>query len=157
MTIRRIALFAVPVFGLATLGVVALGAGAAAAGHRFPFHPPFSPEDHRAMAENRLAFALDAVDATDEQAAEIDAILAEAWAQGETFRAEHEAKHEEVKELLSAETIDREALETLRVEGVERFDEVSQVFVQVIADIGDVLIAEQRQELISLAESRRMQ
>ena len=156
MSIRRIAMFVVPVFGIATLGIVALGAGAAGAGHRFPFHPPISPEDHRAMAEQRLAFALEAVDAAEEQAAEIDAILAEAWAQGETFRAEHEAKHEEVKDLLSAETLDREALEAMRVEGVDRFDEVSQVFVQVLADIGDVLTVEQRQELISLAESRRM-
>jgi len=157
MTIRRIAMFVVPVFGLATLGVVALGAGAAAAGHRFPFHPPISPEDARAMGEQRLAFALEAVDATDEQKDAIDAILAEAWGQGETFRAEHEARHEEAVELLSAETIDRDALEAMRVEGVERFDEVSQVFVQVLADIGDVLTVEQRQELISLAESRRMQ
>ena len=72
------------------------------------------------------------------------------------MRADHEARHEQARDLLLGETVDRDAIEAMRVEAVDRFDEVSQLFVAVIADVAEVLTVEQRQELISLVESHRM-
>ena len=154
MSIRRVALITVPVIGLALLGTAAAGASMRG-GPPFPFHPG-NPADHRAFAQERLAFALDRIGATDEQQEEIDAILAPAFEQAEEMRADHEARHEQARDLLLGETVDRDAIEAMRVEAVDRFDEVSQLFVAVIADVAEVLTVEQRQELISLVESHRM-
>jgi periplasmic protein CpxP/Spy len=152
MSIRRIAIIVVPVLGLATLGVV-MAAGAAVR-HGAPFcHGPRSMEDRRAHVEMIVGHVLDRVDATDEQQAQIDAILADAHAEMEEGRADREERHEEIKDLLSMETVDRAALETVRLEAVDHFEEVSQLGVQVIGDVCDVLTAEQRAELIDLVES----
>ncbi len=152
MSIRRIAIVVVPVLGLATLGVV-LAAGAAVR-HGPPFcHGRMSMEDRRAHVEMIVDRVLDEVDATDEQKDRIDIILADAHGEIEQARADREERHEALKEVLSAETIDREALEGFRVEAVDHFEEMSQGAVEVLADIGDVLTAEQRAELIELAES----
>ena len=162
MSFRRFAFIAIPVIGIASMGAVAAGARMAANGHGFPFHPPGPPpfmnsEGHRAHLEAALDHLLDALDATEEQQAQIEAILDAAFEQGEELRGDHEARHEQLKELFTAEEIDREALEELRTEAIDRFDEGSQLFTQVAADVAEVLTVEQRQELIELVESRRMQ
>ena len=154
MSIRRIALFALPVLGLVLVG----GAVATAAARG---GPPMmfchgDRDDHRAHAEFMVDRMLNKVDATDEQKDQIDGILDAAF---DDFEALHEGKEEhkeQLKEVLGAETIDREALQELRAEALEHVDEASALFTDVIADVSEVLTAEQRQELIEMIEERHM-
>jgi Spy/CpxP family protein refolding chaperone len=154
MSIRRTALIIVPVFGLALLGAAAATA-AARVGGGMPFCHG-DKEDHRAHMEFVANRMLNKVDATDEQKEEIDAILDEAFETVDEKRAEHEAKHEELKAILTAETIDREALEELRGEALAHFDEGSAMFLDVIVEVSEVLTVEQREQLAEMIEERRM-
>ena len=164
MSFRRIAIITVPVVGLALLGTVAAGASMRAR-QGFPFHggpggpggPPWAnAEEHRAFAQERMTMALDAVGATEEQQAEIEGILEPLFDQLSDMHADHEARHDEFRDLLLAEDIDRDALEALRVEGLDRFDEASQLVVTAIADVAEVLTVEQREALVDLVQSHRM-
>ncbi len=163
MSFRRIAIITVPVIGLALLGTVTAGAAMRGRHGGFPFHPggpggpmSMSPEEHRAFAQERFQFALDRIGATEEQQAEIEAIIEPAVDQAMDAHADHEARHDEFRDLLLAESIDRDALEAMRVEAVDRFDEGSQLFVTVIADVAEVLTVEQREDLVELVRSHRM-
>jgi periplasmic protein CpxP/Spy len=155
MSIRRTALIVIPVFGLALLGAAAATA-AVRGGHGMPFCHGMSKDDHKAHMEFVVDRMLNKVDATDEQKEEIDAILDEAFETVDEKRAEHEAKHEEFKALLTAETIDREALEAMRGEALVHFDEGSAMFLDVIVEVSEVLTVEQREQLAEMIEERRM-
>ncbi len=154
MSIRRIAMFALPVLGLTLLGGAALTA-AARGGHGMPFCHG-DKEDHRAHMEFMVDRMLSKVDATDEQKDQIDAILDAAFEEGEALHEGKEAHKEQLKAVLTAETIDREALEELRTEGLAHFDEASAMFVDVIADVSEVLTVEQREQLVEMIEERHM-
>ncbi len=97
--------------------------------------------------------ALSRVDATDAQRSEVSTILDEAVPKLFDARAEHRANHDAWKDALGAETIDRDALEALRADAIESADEVSTLGLDVVADLAEVLDADQRAELIELAES----
>ncbi len=136
------------------LGLAAFAGSGAVSGHG-PFghgHRGHSPEAHRAHVEMASHWALDEVDATDEQVAEIDAIIDGVFADMESMRADHEEQHEQVEALLTAETIDREALEGMRQEALAHFDEASAIFVEAAADAAEVLSQQQRQDLADLME-----
>lgn len=162
MSFRRIAIITVPVIGLALLGTATAGAAMAGRHGGFPFHGGpggpmnMSPEEHRAFAQERFQFALDRIGATEEQQAEIAAIIEPAVDQAMDAHADHEARHDEFRDLLLAETIDRDAIEAMRVDAMDRFDEGSQLFVTVIADVAEVLTVEQREDLVELVQSHRM-
>ena len=146
-----IPLLALPVLALGTLGVGVAVAGGPFA-HGCPFH---GGGDHHAKAEAMLDKALSEIGATDEQSAEIEGIVDDAHTRLEAMHEGMEEHHESVNAVLTAETIDRAALETLRQEGLAHFDEASAMFVEVIADVAEVLTQEQREELAELAESHR--
>jgi periplasmic protein CpxP/Spy len=161
MSFRRIAFITVPVIGLALLGTITAGAAMRGRHGGFPFHPggpggPGDIEDHRAFAQERFEFALDRIGATEEQQAEIEGIIEPAVDQAMDAHADHEARHDEFRDLLLAETVDRDALEAMRAEAMDRFDEGSQLFVTVIADVAEVLTVEQREDLVELVQSHRM-
>ena len=159
MSFRRVAFIAIPVVGLSLLGSVAAGAAMRGRMGHPPFPPPWAhggPAEHRAAVQEIIAQVLGELGATDEQRDQIDAILEPAAEQAEDFRADHEARHEQIRDLLLSETVDRDALEAKRLEAVDRFDEVSQLVTSVVADVAEVLTVEQREELISLVESHRM-
>jgi periplasmic protein CpxP/Spy len=102
----------------------------------------------RLHAEFVVDRALKQVEATDEQRQQIEAVVKRVMAQHETLRAQHEQVHQEVVAVLSAEKIDRARLETLRVQGVARIDQVSREVVRAVGDVADVLTPEQRKKLI---------
>ncbi len=110
-------------------------------------------ETARERADRVADRALSRVDATDEQRAEVGAILDEAVPKLFAAKVEHRQNHDAWKAALGAETIDRAALEALRVEAIESADEVSSLGLDVVADLAEVLDADQRGELIELAES----
>lgn len=143
---------------LVPAAVLGLGLAAFAGSNAVSGHGPFghargmSPEAHRAHVEMASHWALDEVDATDEQVAEIDAIVDGVFAELETMGVDHHEKHEEVKAILTAETIDREALEDFRQQAVSHFDSASRIFAQAAGDAAEVLTWEQRQDLADLVE-----
>ncbi|MEO9461049.1 MAG: Spy/CpxP family protein refolding chaperone [Rhizobiaceae bacterium] len=85
------------------------------------------------------------IDATDEQTAKITA-LATAFAKDvKPLHGDFRAAGEEMHKLLTAETIDRAALEKVRAERLAEADRVSKELVNALADVAEVLTAEQRE------------
>ena len=141
---------------LGSLALVTLGIGAAGAGAMRHFGPcGMSREDHQAMVQDHVARALDAVDATDDQEARVGTLMDAAIPTFDALHADMEAHHDRVREVLTAPTIDRAAVEEIRLEAVSRFDAVSQVVATLVADVGDVLTQEQRQDLAEMADEMR--
>jgi Spy/CpxP family protein refolding chaperone len=93
---------------------------------------------------------LTSVDATADQKARIDAILADAH---KSFAPLHERltdTHRDLARLLTAPAIDRGALEALRAERMADLDRASRALVQGLADAADVLTPAQRAKLGAL-------
>jgi periplasmic protein CpxP/Spy len=87
------------------------------------------------------------IDATDAQKQQLAPIVKAAAGDLLPLRARlHDARRQAV-ELLSRDTIDRAALEALRVDQLRLAEQASQRFVQALADVADVLTPEQRKQL----------
>lgn len=87
------------------------------------------------------------VDATPDQKAKLDPILRQAVSDFATMHAHAQDAHAQALALLTADRIDRAALETLRASHLQAADQTSMRFVQLIADVGDVLTPAQRKAL----------
>jgi Spy/CpxP family protein refolding chaperone len=137
------------------LAAAALATVAAAAGASFANGAPALPGHHghaRHMAMDPAAMDVHldrmveqfAADASPDQKARIAAIakaaLAELRPAHEQFRQAHARAHE----LLTAPTIDRAALEQLRVAQMQRMDFISRRILAAVEDAAEVLTPEQR-------------
>jgi Spy/CpxP family protein refolding chaperone len=107
---------------------------------------------HHRFDPDRLAhgveWALRDVDASEEQVAQVTAILEQAFAD---LRGVHEGAHERMGALslaLTGESVDRAALEQLRDEHVGMADVASTRLVAALADAADVLSPDQRRALV---------
>ena len=136
--------------------LVVLAAGALLApsvsGARGGWHhrDPEAVKQHVGMAADWLLYK---VDATDDQKSKVQAILDRTLDDLEGLHPDRADLHAQVKGLLTAETIDRDAIERLRSEHLERFDLASKRISTALADVAEVLTPEQRTELAELAES----
>jgi protein CpxP len=95
-----------------------------------------------------IEWALDRVDATDEQ---VEAIVAIAGSVAEGLSGlhdQHEAQREALVAALAGAAVDREALERLRTEGMALAEDASARLVTAVADAADVLTPEQRRALV---------
>lgn len=140
-------------FGLGlVVGVpVALAAGDGFGG------PGFGPGCHRGGPESAeqlrdmMGFgadrALDKVDATDDQRADVEAVLDGLAPQLYALRAEHESIRSQVQAALTGPTVDRAALEEARQDGLALADKASALMMDGLADAAEALEAGQRQEL----------
>src|SRR3989441_10104233 len=87
------------------------------------------------------------IDATDAQKQQLAPIVKGAARELLPLRAKmHDARRQAV-ELLSGESIDRAALETLRADQLKLAEQASKCFVQALADVADALTPEQRKQL----------
>src|SRR5438876_6242465 len=87
------------------------------------------------------------IDATDAQKQQLAPIVKGAARELLPLRAKmHDARRQAV-ELLSGESIDRAALETLRADQLKLAEQASKRFVQALADVADALTPEQRKQL----------
>ncbi|MCG8590803.1 MAG: Spy/CpxP family protein refolding chaperone [Proteobacteria bacterium] len=138
------------------IGLVIAVAGSAAAG---PFGLGLMA--HRggeAMKDHmlhRVDRALDHLNATDEQRTQIEARLE---ASLDAFAERREGRHEHREQwvaLLTGDEIDRDALDELRRTHVAELEEASQEILDVVADVAEVLTAEQRKELAEWMSERR--
>ena len=104
-------------------------------------------EDIQSHADYFIGRALDRLDATDEQSAAIQTIVVATIDDLYAARGEFGNGHEELRELVLAEPVDRAAIEQFRQAHMARADEMSRMVAASLADIMNVLTLEQRQEL----------
>jgi len=102
--------------------------------------------------DRRVKSMLENVDATAEQQAEVSSILQSAARDVYALKNQHASAHKQLHEILSAETIDRARLETVRADQIRLADEASQRFVSGLADAAEVLTPEQRAALVARLE-----
>ena len=87
------------------------------------------------------------LDANAEQQQKLEAIVKSAVTDLAPMRDKVRATHQRVRELLTAPTIDRAAIEKLRAEQVATMDSLSKRIAQAVGDAADVLTADQRRKL----------
>lgn len=97
---------------------------------------------------------LDDVDASDEQRGQVKSIIEAHSATLNALRESGRKLHQETRRLLSAPTIDRNAIENLRQQQVASMDKRSREMTAMLADIAEVLTPEQRQQLADKMKDR---
>lgn len=135
--------------------LLGLGGVAYAAAPHHGWKHPTSPEEARAHAGKLAERALDRVEASADQRAKVGQVLDRSAPQLWNLRGEAKDLHGEVRDLLTAETIDRAALEAARKDAVDLFDRGSKVIVGALADGADALTPEQRRTLAAAAARMR--
>lgn len=95
------------------------------------------------------------IDANEDQEKMIVEIATATAKDLQPLRAEFRAAGEELATLLTAETIDRQAIENLRAERLAATDDVSKKVVNAIAQISEVLTPKQREGLSSRLDQFR--
>jgi periplasmic protein CpxP/Spy len=147
--VRRMAIATV-IAGLASgIGIKAFAQGGGHGGwHRGGF---MGTALDPAMVDERLDRMLKhlyvEIDATDAQKQQLAPIVKGAARDLLPVRAKiHDARRQAV-ELLSRESVDRAALETLRADQLRLAEQASMRFTQALADVADVLTPEQRKQL----------
>jgi protein CpxP len=147
--VRRVAIATV-IAGLASgIGITAFAQGGRHGGwHRGGF---MGTALDPAMVDERLDRMLKhlyvEIDATDAQKQQLAPIVKGAARDLLPLRAKiHDARRQAV-ELLSRESVDRAALETLRADQLRLAEQASMRFTQALADVADVLTPEQRKQL----------
>ena len=127
-------------FGIAIgAGGLAIGAGMDQFGWRQSMH--------LAMIQQGAAHMLDAIGANSAQEAKVHDIIAAKFAEIAPDPKQHEAMRKQALDLLSAPTIDRDAVEKMRVQAVANFDAKSKQLVGAVLDIADQLTPAQRTQL----------
>lgn len=145
---RRLALGALLLVPL--VGIPA--AAYAGAGHHCGGSSPkdaIELREHLSWGAGRM---LDRVDATDEQAAQVDPVLDRVAPELFALKVEHQALREDARAALTAPTVDRAQVEEIRKDAVALFDQASVTVVGAVVDIAGVLTQEQRQELAESME-----
>jgi Spy/CpxP family protein refolding chaperone len=108
---------------------------------------------HLAFVQHMVAHALDSVGASAAQEAKVHDIVAAKFAEIAPNPDEHAAMRKQALELLAAPTIDRAAVEKLRLQAVATFDAKSKAVVGSVLDIADQLTPEQRVKLAAELEA----
>lgn len=98
---------------------------------------------------------LSRVEATDEQRAKVSAIAKQAATDLRGLREKQRAVRAKGVELLSAPTVDRAAIESLRSEQMKLADDASKRVSLALADTADVLTPEQRAKLAQAMKERQ--
>ena len=140
----------------ATVGVLALLAGAwtAVEAHGGGWHHGgrMSADAFAEHIDHHVKSVLSEVDATPEQQAQVSSILQSTARDVHALKDQHVSAHKQLHEILSAETIDRARLETVRADQIRLADEASQRFVSGLVDAAEVLTPEQRAALVARME-----
>jgi len=138
--------FKLAALSTAFAGLAGAGFGALAHGRRGG-RGPIDPAQMELRLDRMLKHAYVEIDATEAQKQKIDPIVKQAAQELQPLRAKvREARREGIK-LFSAESIDRGAIERLRVEQMASADAASKRFTQALSDVAEVLTPEQRKTL----------
>ncbi len=138
---------------------------AAAEGGGWPGHGGWHGRDHKRLSEMSEQEVADRVermvrhmaieiDATDEQETRIIGLMTGLAADIKPLAERMQATRGEISGLLTATTIDREALERLRAARLAEADRISKTLVDTIAEVAETLTPEQRAELAEMIRER---
>jgi periplasmic protein CpxP/Spy len=133
------------------VGVLALGAGAYAATGATDM--AWRESMRLAFVQRAVSHALDGVGASAEQEAKIHDIVAAKFAELGPIPEERAAMRKQALDLLAAPTIDRAAVEKLRLDVVAKFDARSKTVAAGLLDIADQLTPDQRTKLVAEVEA----
>ena len=111
-------------------------------------HRATDPTQVTEKLQHMSAWALGSVDATEDQRARVDAILASAVNDVFPLRAEHEAHHRDLIAELARPQIDRAALERVRAAELALAEKATIRLLDATVAIAEVLEPEQRQRLV---------
>ena len=115
---------------------------------------PLDPAAMNERIEHFIKHLAVEVDATPDQQQRLAAIAKSAAQDLIPIRNQAREARRQAIALLSAPSVDRQALENLRVAQIERADTASRRLVQALTDAADVLNVEQRKRLAEHAERR---
>jgi protein CpxP len=136
----------------ALFGLSGLAWKAAAHGRR---GGPIDPAELDERLDRMLKHLYVEIDATDAQKAKLEPIVKQAAKELLPLRGKMREARRQGIALLTAATIDRGALERLRVEQIAAADGASKRFVQALADVAEVLTPEQRNTAAERIRRRR--
>lgn len=148
---------------LATLGITAVAAGVAAYaqggpgmgwGHHHGWSASMDPEEASRRIDKMVEWVLSDVNATADQKSRVAAIAKAALKDLQPLREQHRAARRQAVTLLSQRSIDRGALEQLRVQEMASAEAASKRVVQALADSAEVLTPEQRGQLAERVAAR---
>jgi Spy/CpxP family protein refolding chaperone len=128
-------------------GVAAVASGAGACGWHHGMMSGHSAEDVSAHVDKMLKHLYVEIDATDAQKAQITPLVKQAVSDLLPLHAQLQAAHTQAVQGLTQSPVDRTVLEAARVAHLQLADQASKRFVQLIADVGDVLTPAQRDAL----------
>ncbi|MCC6130255.1 MAG: Spy/CpxP family protein refolding chaperone [Acidobacteria bacterium] len=135
-------------------GATAAIASARVAGRGLAGHGFCKQGMMRDMVEFRIHRALKEVNATEEQEQKILAVFENELAKHKELATTHEEWHLKVRAALSGDTVDRAALEAIRVQAIQKADERSKDLVKSVAEAAEVLTPAQRRQLADRFEKR---
>ena len=130
-------------------GVAALAHGSSACGwgHGALMSGNPSPAEVSAHVDHMLKHLYVEIDATDAQKAQIGPLVQQAVTDLLPLHAQLQAARTQALQGLTQPSVDRAALETARQAHLQLADQASKRFVQLVADVGDVLTPQQRTSL----------
>src|SRR6202790_2099457 len=134
---------------MAGLGAVAqaTGMGMGAMHHGMALSADASPADMSAHVDHMLKHLYVEIDATAAQKAQIDPLVKQAVSDLLPMHSQLHSSHTRAMQALAQTPGDRTALESARREHLQLADRASKRFVQLIADVGDLLTPTQRKAL----------
>lgn len=112
-------------------------------------------EDVKDHASHAVEHVLERVDATDDQVERIQAIVADGLDELAAAHGPKQDRHAELKEILTAETIDRDAMEAIRRRHLAKADEMTLIASNRLGEILEILTPEQRVQLADRLEKHR--
>ena len=136
---RRIALSLVVLLGI---GGVAIAAGPGGHGHH-----PRTPEEVQAHVDGMIDHMIGKVGGTEEQRAALRTIAGQTTPRMAVLHTEGRDLKNEVRDILTAEKIDRDALEAARKDALDLADRGSKLAISAVADAAEVLTPEQRRKI----------
>ena len=142
---RRVGLIAI------AASLIAIAGGALAYAHSGGgHHGPMSGNSQRHL--EHMQAMLTKIGASDAQKSQIEGILKPAFDEMKAAHESHSAAFRQFHETLTAPSIDRARLESLRADQLKSLDEASKRLVTAISDAADVLTPEQRATLAKKIE-----
>jgi periplasmic protein CpxP/Spy len=108
---------------------------------------PMTTEQLVDRADRAVRHVAIELDATPEQQQKLEAIVKSAVSDLAPMRDKVRTTHQRVRELLTAPTVDRAAIEKLRAEQIATMDTLSKRIAQAVGDAADVLNPDQRRKL----------
>ena len=146
-----VALLGVSLIGGAIASTALADEGGGWWSHRQWRHHHRDPETAVARAEFAAQWVLDQVDATSAQQDAVGAIIRQSVEELSVLTQHERSQRDALIAALSGATVDRTALEEMRQAELELADLASVQLIEALADVAEVLTAEQRTELVELS------